>query len=115
VAVRYGPGDLHIEVSDDGLGVVARGGAGQAAAPSAPTAAPSVPAVGPSFAGIPSTGHGLQGMRERAAAAGGTIQICPVASGGFRVAAWFPCPPDAFQAPVAGLEAPAIKGAGDGQ
>jgi len=29
-------------------------------------------------------------MRERAAAAGGTIEIGPRADGGFRVAAWFP-------------------------
>jgi signal transduction histidine kinase len=108
VTVRYDPGDLHIEVSDDGLGVVAHGGAGQAAGP-------SVPAAGPALAGIPSKGHGLQGMRERAAAAGATIQVGPAASGGFRVAASFPCPPDPVQAPVEGLEVPAIKGAGDGQ
>jgi signal transduction histidine kinase len=62
VAVRYGPGELRIEVSDNGSGGVAGGG----------------------------TGHGLQGMRERATAAGGTTEIGPVASGGFRVAAWFP-------------------------
>jgi signal transduction histidine kinase len=37
------------------------------------------------------TGHGIRGMRERAAAAGGTIEAGPMQPGGFRVAAWFPC------------------------
>jgi signal transduction histidine kinase len=82
VAVRYRPGDLRVEVTDDGPGGVDGGGDGRAAAP----------AAGPATASVASTGHGLQGMRERAAAAGGTIEIGPVASGGFRVAAWFPCP-----------------------
>jgi signal transduction histidine kinase len=36
------------------------------------------------------SGHGLRGMRERATAAGGTIEIGPGPSGGFRVAARFP-------------------------
>ena len=36
------------------------------------------------------SGHGLRGMRERAAAAGGTIEIGPAPAGGFRVAARFP-------------------------
>jgi signal transduction histidine kinase len=35
-------------------------------------------------------GHGLRGMRERAAAAGGTIDIGPLPAGGFRVAADLP-------------------------
>jgi signal transduction histidine kinase len=36
------------------------------------------------------SGHGLRGMRERAAAAGGTIEVGSPPSGGFRVAACFP-------------------------
>jgi signal transduction histidine kinase len=35
-------------------------------------------------------GHGLRGMRERATAAGGTIDIGPLPGGGFRVAARLP-------------------------
>ena len=65
VSVRYGDAALDIEITDTG-----RGGA---------------PGNGSS-----ETGHGLRGMRERAAAAGGTIEIGPGARGGFRVAARFP-------------------------
>jgi signal transduction histidine kinase len=49
------------------------------------------------------SGHGLRGMRERATAAGGTIEIGPAPSGGFRVAARFPldgaAPTDAVTVP----------------
>ncbi len=74
VAVRYGGDDLRIEVRDDGRAQVARpdhNGSGNGHEPW--------------------SGHGLRGMRERAAAAGGTIEIGPMEEGGFRVAAWFPC------------------------
>ena len=36
------------------------------------------------------TGHGLIGMRERAAAAGGTLSAGPAAAGGYRVTATLP-------------------------
>jgi glucose-6-phosphate-specific signal transduction histidine kinase len=36
------------------------------------------------------TGHGLIGMRERAAAAGGTVSAGPAAAGGYRVTATLP-------------------------
>jgi signal transduction histidine kinase len=75
VAVRYGAAELRIEVTDTG-----RGPGGSAAGASAP-------------------GHGLRGMRERAAAAGGTIDIGPGTSGGFRVVARFPL--DSPTAPAA--------------
>jgi signal transduction histidine kinase len=65
VSVRYGGADLRINVTDTGWG-----------------ASPGNGNAGP--------GHGLRGMRERAAAAGGTIDIGPAPSGGFRVAARFP-------------------------
>jgi signal transduction histidine kinase len=65
VTVAYGPDGLRVEVTDDGNGG-ANGGA-------------------------PAAGHGIRGMRERAAAAGGTIEAGPMAPRGFRVAAWFPC------------------------
>lgn len=63
VAVRYGASDLSVEVTDTGHG----------------------PAPG-------ADGHGLRGMRERAAAAGGTIEIGRLEPHGFRVAASFPAP-----------------------
>jgi len=65
VSVRYGAADLDVEITDTGHG-----------------GSPASESNG--------TGHGLRGMRERAAAAGGTIEIGPRPSGGFRVAARFP-------------------------
>jgi signal transduction histidine kinase len=53
---------IDVEVRDDGTGTGGPGGAGQ----------------------------GLRGMRERAAAAGGTVDYGPVADGGWRVAARLP-------------------------
>ncbi|WP_432967383.1 sensor histidine kinase [Dactylosporangium sp. CA-233914] len=42
-------------------------------------------------AGLPSSGRGLAGMRERVALAGGTLTAGPVEGGGFRVVATLPC------------------------
>jgi signal transduction histidine kinase len=61
VHVRYGE-QLELEVSDDGVGVVGRS----------------------------ADGHGLLGMRERAALFGGTLDAGPAAGGGFRVRATLP-------------------------
>lgn len=76
VAVRYGRDNLAIEITDTGAGGTIRSGKpdkpGDAAGPGA------------------EDGHGLRGMRERAAAAGGTIEIGPLEPHGFRVAASFP-------------------------
>ncbi|HZA82059.1 MAG TPA: sensor histidine kinase, partial [Actinomycetes bacterium] len=61
VAVRYGPGQVAVEVVDDGRG------------------------------GAPGDqGHGIAGMRERAALYGGTLEAGPLPGGGFRVAASLP-------------------------
>jgi signal transduction histidine kinase len=78
VKLTWGQDDLWVEVTDTGTGGAAANGAS------------GTPADGAS-PGMTSTGHGIRGMRERAAAAGGTIEIGPVESGGFRVAARFPC------------------------
>jgi signal transduction histidine kinase len=60
VAVRYEPDGLVVEVSDNGRG------------------------------GVNGAGHGLTGMRERAASIGGTLEAGPAPGGGFRVHAALP-------------------------
>lgn len=62
VEVRYGPGEVAVEVTDDGIGGVPDGGGG----------------------------HGLVGMRERAALYGGNVEAAPRPGGGFRVRARIP-------------------------
>ncbi|GAA3139482.1 histidine kinase [Planomonospora alba] len=79
VVLAYGPGRLRVEIVDDGAGTGAGG-------------------EGPG-------GHGLIGMRERAAMHGGELSAGPLPGGGYRVAAGFP-----LDAPEAG-EPP--SGAGD--
>jgi signal transduction histidine kinase len=64
VTVRHSPGQVAVEVVDDGGGARA-GDPGHA-------------------------GHGLAGMRERAALYGGTLEASPLPGGGFRVAATLP-------------------------
>jgi signal transduction histidine kinase len=75
VTLAYRDADLLIEVIDTGRGP-ALGGAREA---------------DPADRGT-GTGHGLAGMRERAASAGGAIEAGPRAAGGFRVAARLPVP-----------------------
>jgi signal transduction histidine kinase len=70
VTVDYGSDALSIEVTDTGRG--------------------PAPAAGAAYAAFDAVGHGLRGMRERATAAGGTIEIGPLPGGGFRVAARLP-------------------------
>ena len=61
VVVRYQPSEVAVEVTDDGIG------------------------------GVPGTGgHGLVGMRERAALYGGEVEAAPRPEGGFRVRARIP-------------------------
>jgi signal transduction histidine kinase len=67
VVVGYHDQDVTVEVTDDGQGVVAPTGDGQAR-----------------------VGHGLIGMRERVAAFGGDLEVGPRPGGGFRVAARLP-------------------------
>ena len=70
VELRYGDGDLAVRVRDNGPGPT---GPGSAAARS---------------------GHGLLGMRERAATVGGTLRTGPAPGGGFLVEARLPVKPE---------------------
>ena len=75
VLLAYGPDSLTIEVTDTGGGL--------------PSSAAEA-AFAQFLAAGTGAGQGLRGMRERAAAAGGTIEIGPRPGRGFRVAARFP-------------------------
>jgi signal transduction histidine kinase len=99
VTVDYGAAALRVEVTDTGHGFTDAaaeaayaayfvGAALPAPVPIAGTRDRDATSAGPDSADI--GGHGLRGMRERAAAAGGTIDIGPGPAGGFRVAATLP-------------------------
>lgn len=75
VTVHYAADNLAVEITDTGCGL---------SSSVAETAFAAFLAVGTG------AGHGLRGMRERAAAAGGVIEIRPLPDRGFRVAARFP-------------------------
>ena len=76
-----------MEVADTGRGLTSSAAAGYGAY----VTGSGVTGSGISNSGITGTaGHGLPGMRERAAAAGGTIDVGPLPGGGFRVAARLP-------------------------
>jgi signal transduction histidine kinase len=78
VTVAYGDDCLMVGVTDDGGGATLRSGKNGDVA-----SADAQPLAGEG-------GHGLRGIRERAAAAGGSVEIGPAQAGGFRVAARFP-------------------------
>lgn len=69
VTITYGDADVEVEVADDGRGL----GADRSPA-----------------AGSDGTGHGLVGMRERAALYGGSVSAGPRPGGGFAVRARLP-------------------------
>jgi signal transduction histidine kinase len=94
VTVDYGAAALRVEVTDTGRGLT---DSAAEAAYSAFVAGAGFPVPAPGAAvrdsGVAwagTVGHGLRGMRERAAAAGGTIDAGPRPAGGFRVAASLP-------------------------
>jgi signal transduction histidine kinase len=66
VCLRYQPEALTITVTDDG------------------------PANGGDLGGVPPGGHGIDGMRERAASVGGELTAGPLPGGGFQVSALLP-------------------------
>jgi signal transduction histidine kinase len=69
VGVRAVGDVLEVDIVDDGLG-----------------------AAGSGF-GAPNAGHGIVGMRERAATVGGSLEAHPAAGGGFEVHARLPLRP----------------------
>lgn len=85
VAIRYDAPTVEVRVSDDG-------GSG-AASPPSPGASPPGPGRASGAAsdrGVPrgsAPGRGIEGMRERAALHGGTLQVGPVPGGGWTVSA----------------------------
>ncbi len=92
VWLGYHPDELRIDVTDTGRGQ-----------PVGPAGAAPAGAEGQGG------GHGLPGMRERAAAVGGTVEAGPGSSGGFRVTARLPLngrlanqPPGPFSVPDPG-------------
>jgi signal transduction histidine kinase len=80
VRVAYQPGQLVIEVTDDGRGSASNG----------MESASGRPATDSDPAGRWPAGSGIAGMRERAALYGGTLEAGPLPGGGFRVAATLP-------------------------
>jgi len=66
VSFNYGPDRVIIQIDDNGRGVTPHSGIGKG------------------------SGHGITGMRERAAAVGGTLEAGPRHGGGFRVRACLP-------------------------
>jgi signal transduction histidine kinase len=75
VAVRHAPGRVEVEVVDNGKGLESAFGR-QPEDSDRQTRR--------------SAGHGIAGMRERAALYGGTLEAGPLPGGGFRVAATLP-------------------------
>jgi len=91
VALDYGKDRLRVEVTDTGHGLTDSAAEAAYAAFIVEAGFPvhGAVAAGQDLGGA-GDGHGLRGMRERAAAAGGTIEIGPLPEGGFRVAATLP-------------------------
>jgi signal transduction histidine kinase len=80
VELSYTPDALHVLVRDNGPGPV----------PSASPRARSTGATGAALADAAPAGHGLVGMRERAATLGGTLRTGPAPTRGFLVEATLP-------------------------
>jgi signal transduction histidine kinase len=80
VSLAYDESELRIEVTDTGRGY----------APAAGSHHQGNPENGGEKSGTQETGHGLTGMRERAASVGGTVDAGPSPAGGYRVAARLP-------------------------
>jgi signal transduction histidine kinase len=90
VAVRRSEGSVEIEIVDDGI---ARATATATADDGGARASGSGAADGSAWTAVDlpvGGGNGLRGMRERAAALGGTLDVGPAPAGGWRVRARLP-------------------------
>ncbi|OHV36560.1 MULTISPECIES: sensor histidine kinase [Pseudofrankia] len=93
VGLAYGDQGIDIEVVNDGTATEPMRAAAFGAAANAPVAVPeNVPGNAPGNAPVTvgPAGHGLIGMRERAAVLGGELAFGPRPGGGFRVAVRLP-------------------------
>ena len=83
-ALKHGTGTAHLDVEHSPTSLRVR--------VTSPVAAPVMASArsGTAAPHSPGTGHGLLGMRERAAAVGGTLEAGPGAGGTFRVQALLP-------------------------
>jgi signal transduction histidine kinase len=91
VRMSYGPRELRLDIDDEGPAAAAGSGPGR----SGPEPVPSGPEpgrIGPD-PGRSGGGNGIVGMRERAAALGGSAEAGPRTGGGFRVTARLPIGP----------------------
>jgi signal transduction histidine kinase len=85
-AMRHAPGShvlLHVAYFADGLGLDIRNDTGPR----------TVPVLVPGGDRMGGGGHGIIGMRERAAMLGGTLDVGPTEDGGFQVTAVLPMSP----------------------
>jgi signal transduction histidine kinase len=92
-AIRHAPGSrvqVHLDYGGEGLAIEVRN-----TAPARDVAPVARAAGGDGYGG----GHGIIGMRERAAMLGGTLDAGPAPDGGFGVSAFLPVGPDQREGP----------------
>jgi two-component system sensor histidine kinase DesK len=92
IDVRNSGGTVTVTIRDDGGGASGGSSAGHSAAPSA-------------------GGHGLDGLRERLADDGGTLEAGPCPDGGFRLTATVPVPVAVPASVPSSASAPVSRGA----
>ena len=92
VRLRYSPGELTLSVTNTGPADPSGTGSGDAGGGGGSGGGGSGDTGSGGGAGSGGAGHGIDGMRERAAAVGGTVAAGPAPGGGFRVSATIPVP-----------------------